>query len=191
MTEQTELYFKNRDEWRKWLEKNHTQSDGIWMVYYKKHTKKESVSYNDAVEEALCFGWIDSLIKSIDGERYKQKYTPRKKNSVWSDLNRKRVGKMIKEGKMTEAGLKLVDEAKKNGRWENAYAMKGKPEMPDDLLNALKKNKKAHENFMKFAPSHQNTYIYWLNSAKREETRKNRIEKIVNLVENNTKPGIM
>jgi uncharacterized protein YdeI (YjbR/CyaY-like superfamily) len=191
MTEQTELYFKNREDWRNWLEQNHLKSEGIWMVYFKKHTKKESIIYNEGVEEALCFGWIDSIIKSIDNERYKQKYTPRRKNSVWSVVNKKRVEKMIKEGKMTEAGLKLVEDAKKNGRWDKAYDNKVKPEMPVDLLEALKMNLKAYENFMKFAPGHQTTYIHWLNSAKREETKKSRIEKIINFALLNQKPGMM
>ncbi len=191
MTENKDFFFKNRQEWRKWLEKNHDKNDGIWVVYYKKHTKKESLSYNEAVEEALCFGWIDSQIKSVDSECYKQKYTPRRKDSVWSLVNKKRVEKMIKEGKMTEYGLKLIEEAKKNGKWDMAYGSRVQQEVPEDLIKALKKKKKAYENFMKFAPSHQTTYIYWLNSAKREETRKKRIEKIIEFSEKNTKPGML
>jgi uncharacterized protein YdeI (YjbR/CyaY-like superfamily) len=190
MSDQTEIFFKNRTEWRHWLEKNHLKSDGIWVIYLKKHTKKESLSYNEGVEEALCFGWIDSLVKTIDNECYKQKYTPRRKGSVWSEVNKKRVEKMIKEGKMTEAGLKPIEEAKKNGQWEKAYGSRQKPEMPEDLLEALKLNENAYANFMKFAPSHQTTYIYWLNSAKRSETREKRIMQIVKLSELNKKPGI-
>jgi uncharacterized protein YdeI (YjbR/CyaY-like superfamily) len=93
MPEQTEYFFKNRSECRDWLEQNHSKSDGILVVYFKKHTKKESLSFNEGVEESLCFEWIDSIVKSIDGERYKQKYTPRQKGSVWSNLNRKMVEK--------------------------------------------------------------------------------------------------
>jgi uncharacterized protein YdeI (YjbR/CyaY-like superfamily) len=191
MPEQTEFFFKNRSEWRQWLEQNHSKSDGIWVVYFKKHTKKESLSYNEGVEEALCFGWIDSIVKSIDSERYKQKYTPRRNGSVWSDVNRKRVEKMIKEGKMTHAGLKPIEEAKKNGQWEKAYGARIRPEMPEDLLVALQANKIALENFTKFAQSHQTTYIYWLNSAKRTETRNKRIAQIINFSEKNKKPGMM
>ena len=110
------LYVKDRDEWRKWLENNYDSENEIWLIYYKKHSDKIRIPYDDAVEEALCFGWIDSLVKSIDDEKYMQKYTPRKKNSVWSEYNVKRCEKMIKEGKMTNAGSKLIEEAKKNGQ---------------------------------------------------------------------------
>ena len=102
MDELERLSFKNRDEWRNWLKDYHNIAKGIWLIYYKKHTKKPSVYYNDAVEEALCFGWIDSLVKRIDDERYMQKYTPRNPNSSWSELNKQRVEKMIAEGKMTK-----------------------------------------------------------------------------------------
>lgn len=190
MSESGEFFFKTRLEWRQWLEQNHSTSPGIWVIYFKKHTKKETLSYNDGVEEALCFGWIDSQIKSIDNECYKQKYTPRRKGSVWSDLNKKRVEKMIKSGKMTKAGLKPIEEAKKNGQWEKAYGAKIMPEMPEDLLKALMENEKAHENFLKFSPSHQRTYIYWLNSAKRQDTRVKRVDKIIIFSEKNKKPGI-
>jgi uncharacterized protein YdeI (YjbR/CyaY-like superfamily) len=190
MPEQNGLFFSNRDEWRSWLELNHDKSDGIWVIYFKKNSGKKSLGYSEGVEEALCFGWIDSLVKSIDNERYKQKYTPRRKNSVWSEINRKRVEKMVNEGKMTAAGLKMIEEAKQNGHWQRAYGTAIKQEMPEDLIQALLKSKKAHEHFFKFAPGHQNTYIYWLNSAKRRETRLKRIEKIIKLSEENKKPGI-
>lgn len=99
------LYVKKRGEWRKWLEKNHQKESEIWLVYYKKHTKKPSIPYNDAVEEALCFGWIDSSEKRIDKERYAQRFTPRKPKSNWSESNKERVRKLIVQGKMTPAGL--------------------------------------------------------------------------------------
>jgi len=99
------LYLKNRDEWRRWLEKNHKREPEIWLIYYKKHTKKSSIPYNDAVEEALCFGWIDSTVKGIDGEKYAQRFSPRKPKSNWSEPNKERIERLIKEGKMTPAGL--------------------------------------------------------------------------------------
>jgi len=186
-----EILFTNREEWRNWLEKNHNKSKGIWMVYYKKHTLKESVNYNDAVEEALCFGWIDSIIKTIDNERYKQKYTSRRKNSVWSKLNKERVTKMIKEGKMTNFGLIKIEEAKKNGAWEKAYSVGTKQELPEDLKTELKKNQIAWQNFQNFAESYQNMYIFWLNNAKRAETREKRIKEIVKRVSENLKLGMV
>lgn len=185
------LYFENRFLWREWLIANHNNSEGIWMVYYKKQSKKKSISYGEAVEEALCFGWIDSRIKSIDNERYMQKYTPRRKNSLWSKVNRERVEKMIQEGKMTAFGMAKVEEAKKNGQWEKAYGARLKPEMPEDLRKALQKNEKAFYNFQNFPASSQTTYIYWLNSAKRPETREKRINNIVQFAFENRKPGII
>ena len=108
------LYVKNRDKWRQWLESNAAIEKDIWLIYYKKHTKKPTIAYPDAVEEALCFGWIDSTVKRIDEERYMQWFLPRKKTSKWSFLNKERAERMIKQNKMTEQGMKLIDEAKEN-----------------------------------------------------------------------------
>lgn len=103
------LYVTNRDDWRAWLNKNHKTEKEVWLIYYKNHTGKPTIPYDVAVEEALCFGWIDSIVKRIDDERYMQKFTPRKTNSNWSELNKKRVKKMIKEGRMTEAGMAKIN----------------------------------------------------------------------------------
>lgn len=185
------LFCKNRDEWRKWLEKNHQSEKEIWLIYYKKHTKKPTVKYNEAVEEALCFGWIDSTVKRIDDETYMQKYTPRKAKSVWSLVNKNRVKKLIKEGKMTKAGMDLVEIAKKNRNWEKAYSSKEKLEMPTNLLSALKANPIAFKNFNDFSPSNQLNYIGWILSAKREETIQKRINIVVSRCEKNEKPGML
>jgi len=185
------IYCKNRDEWRVWLEQNHTFTNEIWLIYFKKHTKKETVSYNDAVEEALCFGWIDSKVKSIDNETYMQKYSPRKPNSIWSLLNKNRVKKMIKKNKMTTAGMEKVNIAKKNGQWDKAYTTQKNMEIPNYLETALKKNKMAWLNFSNFARSYQNQYIYWVTNAKRIETREKRIAIIIERSEQNKKPQMM
>ncbi len=191
MTNPETLYVKDRNEWRSWLEKNYNSKSEIWLIYYKKHSSKPRIPYDDAVEEALCFGWIDSLVKTIDDEKYKQKYTPRKKNSVWSEHNVKRCEKMIQEGKMTDTGLLLIEEAKKNGKWQAAYSSKKIFEMPDYLESALKKNKTAWENFNNFAGSYKNNYIAWVISAKREETKEKRINEVVKRSALNQKPGMM
>lgn len=185
------LFCKNRNEWRAWLEQNHSLYKEIWLIYYKKHTKKPTVSYNDAVEEALCFGWIDSLVKSIDTETYMQKYTPRKPKSVWSLANVKRVAKMIKENKMTQAGLDIIEIAKNNGQWDKAYSSKTQFEIPQELLKALKANPTAFKNFYNFPPSSQNNYVGWILSAKKEETIKRRVAFVVNRSEKNLKPGMI
>lgn len=185
------IYCKNQDEWRTWLEKNHNIIKEIWLVYYKKHTKKPTVLYNEAVEEALCFGWIDSIIKSIDEETYMQKYTPRNDKSMWSLVNKKRVEKLIQEKKMTKAGLEKIEAAKKNGKWEKTNTPKDKLIMPENLFLALLKNPTALSNFENFSPSNRQIYIGWILSAKREETIQKRIDIVVQRSENNEKPGMM
>ncbi len=186
-----ELYVTNRNEWRDWLENNYDSENEIWLIYYKKHTGKPSIPYDDAVEEALCFGWIDSIVKRIDDEKYTQKYTPRKKKSIWSSLNKKRAKKMIKLGLMTEAGMSKIEDAKKNGEWYKADSPENEPELQPELRKALNANKKARENFNNLAPSYQKQFIGWISSAKREETRAKRIKETVRLSEQNKKPGMM
>ena len=175
------LYVTNRDDWRAWLEKNYDTAKEIWLIYYKKHSGKPRIPYDDAVEEALCFGWIDSIIKRIDDEKYMQKYTPRRDRSLWSAHNKRRALKMIREGCMTEAGQAKIEEAKKNGRWQNPTSSPGTPPIPPDLKKALAANKKAREYFNRLAPSHQSRYVWWITSAKREATRQKRIEETVRL----------
>jgi len=183
------LYLTNRKDWRAWLEKNYEKKKGIWLIYYKKHTNKPTIPYDDAVEEALCFGWIDITVKRIDDEKHVQRYSPRKLRSVWSQNNITRVKKMIKEGKMTKAGLKKYDFGMKNKL--EAPATDNNIKVPEDLQDALKNNKIAQENFSNLAPSYRIMYIYWIISAKREDTRKRRIEKAVNLLKESKKPWEM
>ncbi len=170
---------KNRDEWREWLKENHSRANGIWVVYHKKHTGKPSVYYNEAVEEALCYGWIDSIVKRIDDERYMQKYTPRNPKSSWSTSNKKRVEKMILEGKMTEAGMRLVNIAKQNGKWDEAIKSHLNYVLSEDLLEILKKDKAAFATYEKLPPSHKNKYASCIMSAKKEETKIRRIKKMI------------
>ncbi|MFC2027470.1 YdeI family protein [Chloroflexota bacterium] len=184
------LHFINRDDWRLWLEENHAAQKEIWLVFYKKHTGKPSLSYDDAVEEALCFGWIDGIMKRIDDEKHAIRYSPRKNNSVWSKSNKKSVERMIKQGRMTEAGLAKVRAAKQSGEWQNATIREDLIEIPDDLIKALAANDSARKNFYHLAPSYKKQFIYWIMDAKREETRRKRIEEIVRLAQENKKPGM-
>lgn len=179
------LYVTNRKDWRNWLKKNYRTAKEIWLIYYKKHTKKATIPYDDAVEEALCFGWIDSTVKRIDEEVYVQRYTPRRPNSILSDLNRRRIEKMIKQKKMTKAGLEKI----RNIKPEN-HIPRTMP-MPPDLKKALAANTKAQENFNKFSPSGRKQYIWWVTSAKREDTRKKRIKETVKRALQNKKAGIV
>ncbi len=183
------LFMKSKSEWREWLERNHHKEQGVWLLFHKKHTGKPGLSYEDAVEEALCFGWIDSTLRRIDKEKHVIRFSPRRKRSVWSEINRRRVEKLMREGKMAAAGLAKVEEAKKSGKWFTAYTSKGKPTIPSDLREALMRDKKAWQNFNNFAPSYQNIYIHWVLSAKREETRKRRINQVVERSARNLKPG--
>jgi len=185
-----QLYVTSREEWREWLENNYDKEKEVWLIYYKKHTGKARIPYDDAVEEALCFGWIDSIVKRIDEEKYIQKYTPRKDKSIWSELNKARARKMIKQKRMTEAGLAKIDAAKKNGEWQKKISNIDATELPPDLKKALAANKKAKENFAGFTPSQRKQYVWWILSAKREETRKKRVMETVKRAAKNIKPGI-
>jgi uncharacterized protein YdeI (YjbR/CyaY-like superfamily) len=179
------LLFRNRKEWRHWLEKNHTILTEVWLIHYKKSSSNESVNHFDAVEEALCFGWIDSKLKKIDEERFILKYSPRKPKSVWSEI----AEKMISLGKMTPAGFGKIEVAKKQGFWDTAYTNLIKERLPSDLKKALMINKTAWNNFQHFANSYRNMYIDWVKNAKTEKTRKKRISAVVKRSFNNTKPG--
>jgi len=182
---------KNREEWRHWLEENHTSRHGIWLIYYKKPSGKSRIPYNDAVEEALCFGWIDSKIKRVNDDYYIQWFTPRRPGSRWSDLNISRVKKLIKEGRMRQEGLSVY----KEGIWKPRRIDNVKSEanlsVPDDLMSALRNNPEAFNNFMNFPQGSRKLYVFWLNDAKRPETRQSRILKIVNNSEKNIKAGMM
>jgi uncharacterized protein YdeI (YjbR/CyaY-like superfamily) len=182
--------FKNRSEWREWLEENHQTEQEVWLVYYKVHTGKQSVRQAHAVEEALCFGWIDSLVKRIDDEQYMQKYTPRREGSNWSASNKRRVKKLIENGRMTPAGMEKIEQAKRDGSWNRLDEFYDHPVVPSDLKSALEENKEAEQNFANFTTSQKNQYLWWLKSAKRADTRVRRIKEIVHRAEKNIKPGI-
>jgi len=176
------LYFTNRDAWRAWLEEHHATAKEAWLLHYKKHTGKPGLSLEEAVEEALCFGWIDSVLKPIDEEKYALRYSPRKKGSVWSETNKRRVRKLIKQGRMTEAGLAKVREAKANGEWRAAALREDTTNIPADLKQALKANPQARRSFDRLAPSHKKQVIHWITSAKTDTTRQRRIQETVRLV---------
>lgn len=184
------LYVASRDAWRAWLRHNHDSAKEVWVIYYKKHTGKPSIPYDDSVEEALCFGWVDSIIKRIDDEKFARKFTPRKAKSRWSEANKKRARKMIKEGKMTETGLEKIREAEKSGEWLRAPPVRRELVIPPYMKAALVRNKKALENFNKLAKSHKRQYVGWITSAKREETRKRRLAEVIRLLEKSEKLGM-
>jgi len=183
------LYVTNRNDWRTWLEKNHDTEKEIWLIYYKKHREKPSIPYADSVEEALCFGWIDSIIKRIDDEKFLRKFTPRKDKSKWSELNKKRARKMIKEGKMTEVGLtkidqKILDEKEGNPVQKKEFVI------PPEIEKKIRKNEKAWKNFNDLAPCYKRQYIGWVASTKKEQTRERRLKELISVLEEGKKLGM-
>jgi len=182
------IYAKDRHEWRRWLEGNHDKASEIYLVFYKLSTKKPTVTYEEAVEEALCFGWIDGIRKGLDVETYMNRFTPRKPKSMWSVVNKDRVERLLAEGKMTEAGLKLVEIAKQNGQWDAAYQLKTKQEIPQDLDDALEANEAALIFFRSLSNTNQFIYIRQLEKIKNPALRAERLARIIKLCERELKP---
>jgi uncharacterized protein YdeI (YjbR/CyaY-like superfamily) len=173
------LEFEDRDQWRRWLEKNHTTETEAWLILYKVKYQDQGLTLDGAIEEALCFGWIDGKLKSLDEKRFQLRFSPRKRNSIWAVSNIRRVEKLIAEGKMTEAGYQKISEAKENGEWEAALRREQVDIIPEDLERRLQKIKGAISAYRSLPDSRKKQYIYWLQSAKREETKHRRIEKII------------
>ncbi len=185
-----QVYLKTRKAWRDWLHHNHDKSLGIWLVFYKKHTGKATLAYGEAVEEALCFGWIDSIIKRIDDEKYARKLTPRQTGSRWSALNKKRIVKLGELGLITEAGDAKVQEAKESGMWDSPDRLQISLELPKELERALARNNDAKRFFDQLAPSYQKQFIGWIAVAKRPETKKRRLKESIALLEQGEKLGM-
>lgn len=182
--------FRCGEEWRRWLHENHGGENEVWVVIQKVRSPDEGLRYEEAVDEAMCFGWIDGVMRRLNDHEFVQRFSPRRQRSIWSRINRDRAERLIEEGKMTGEGLRAIEEAKSNGRWDKAYTSREPPETPDDLLEALKGNPEAHRNFMGFPNSARFMYIHWINDAKRVETRARRIKRVVERAEQNKKPGI-
>jgi uncharacterized protein YdeI (YjbR/CyaY-like superfamily) len=177
------LYVTSREEWRAWLKKHYKSETEVWLIYYKKHTGRPRIPYDHAVEEALCFGWIDSIGKRMDDARFAQKFTPRRDCTNWSNLNKQRVRKLIREGRMTKAGLAKVDLVTLG---EETPAKPGKADL-DDLPRILKQalvaNAKAWENFRNLTPYRRQSYVQLIMDARKEETRERRLRQAISLLE--------
>jgi uncharacterized protein YdeI (YjbR/CyaY-like superfamily) len=178
------LEFEDRDQWRSWLEVNHATKREAWLLIYKKKYQELGLALYEAVEEALCFGWIDGTLSPLDERRYALRFSPRTKNSIWSMRNIQRVEKLMADGKMTDAGMLKVAEAKANGEWEAALRREQVDSLPQDLEKALRKREGGLSAYQALPASRKKLYIYWLQSAKREETKQRRIQKIVEEVLN-------
>jgi uncharacterized protein YdeI (YjbR/CyaY-like superfamily) len=181
------FYPTNRGEWRNWLRENHATKQSIWLIYYKKKSTIPSISYSDAVEEALCFGWIDSKAKAIDSEKSRQYFCRRKPKRVWSRVNKAKVEALIEAGQMTEAGYASIEIAKQNGSWtilDEAEALN----IPKDLENAFGNYPGSENYFLSLSRSDKRNILQWLVLAKRPETRVKRINEITELAAQKLKP---
>jgi uncharacterized protein YdeI (YjbR/CyaY-like superfamily) len=175
--------------WRAWLEAHHATEREVWLTLLKVHVDRPSVSYEEAVQEALCFGWIDGMLRRIDDQSHMIRFTPRKPGSVWAPSNKARVERLMAEGRMTPAGIALVDEAKRRGEWERADAREDVTNVPDDLAAALDADATASAAWRRLPPSHKKQYLYWIGEAKRPETRVRRVTATVTRVREGRRPG--
>lgn len=173
------LCFRSSSEFRTWLAKNHRQSDGIWLRIFKKDSGESTITYNEALDEALCFGWIDGQKQRHDEVSWRQRFTPRRPTSGWSKLNTQHAERLIQARRMKAAGRAQVDAAKKDGRWAAAYDSPSKATVPQDFLAALRKNKKAHAFFESLNKANRYAIAYRLQTAKKPETKQRRMEMIL------------
>tara|TARA_A100000171_G_scaffold29254_1_gene27381 strand:+ start:415 stop:996 length:582 start_codon:yes stop_codon:yes gene_type:complete len=178
---------KSRAEWREWLAKNHTSEQSVWLVYFRTSTKVASLTWSEAVDEALCFGWIDSTKKTIDEERYMQYFSKRKPNSMWSRVNKEKVAQLIQNNQMTQAGLASIETAKQNGSWTFLDEIEALV-IPEDLKVALAHHKGATDYFDGLSKSAKKILLHWVISAKRTETRQKRVSEIAENANENLKP---
>jgi uncharacterized protein YdeI (YjbR/CyaY-like superfamily) len=185
--EQPVMFFATQEEFRAWLEAEHATSDGIWTKFAKKASGITSLNYDEALDVALCFGWIDGQTKRLDDTYYLQRWTPRRKRSPWSQRNVDKVGALIEAGLMQPAGQAEIDRAKADGRWERAYGGAKNATVPDDLQAALDANPKAAEFFATLRGSARYAILYRLQDARKPETRQRRLAKFVGMLERGEK----
>ena len=182
------LDVRTRAQWHAWLEKHHASLAEIWLVFHKQHTSKESIGYEDAVEEALCFGWIDSLVRRLDADRFARKFTPRKPDSRWSDVNRRRYASLEKRGLLMDAGRANAPAGKR------AYTLRQRRPLdapvPTYIERAFKADPAAWRFFETLAPSYRRAYVGWIDAAKREETRERRLREAVARLAKGEKLGL-
>ena len=177
------IAFQTQKKWRDWLSKNHSKADGVWLRLYKKNSTVKSINHNLALDEALCFGWIDGQAKGYDEESYLQKFTPRRKRSIWSKINTEKAEQLIKDDKMHSAGLAEIEKAKADGRWEKAYDSPANMKIPSDFLKQISKKPKAHSFFKTLNKTNLYSIAWRLQTAKKPETREKRIKAIIEMLE--------
>ena len=181
------LPFENKKQWADWLAKQHDKSTGLWLKLGKKSSGFPSVTYEEALDAALCYGWIDGQKKGFDEKYWLQKFTPRGPKSIWSKINTEKAEKLIASGEMKPAGLKAIEAAKKDGRWDAAYASQKNSSIPEDFQAALDKNKKAKAFFATLKSAERYSFLFRIQTAKKAETRAKRIQQFVEMLEKNEK----
>lgn len=187
-TKITEQYYPTTPtDWRNWLHKYHANKSGVWVIYYKKATQKPTITWSEAVDAALCYGWIDSIKKTINSEKYMQYFSPRKNTSIWSKINKEKIEKLTKAGLMSDAGLAAIDIAKQNGSW-SMYDDVENLILPPRLKLAFENNNDAHDYYQNLSKSKKKMILYWVISAKREATVSKRIADIIESCKVHTLP---
>ena len=179
--------FSGKEKWSDWLARQHDKSTGIWLKLAKKDSGIKSITYEEALDVALCYGWIDGQKKGFDDKYWLQKFTPRGAKSIWSRINTEKTEKLIASGEMKPAGLKAIEAAKKDGRWDAAYASQKTISIPDDFQAALDKNEKAKTFFASLKSSERYSFLFRLHHAKKPETRTRQIQKFVEMLEKGEK----
>ena len=183
--DQPVMLFASQKDWEKWLSKNHSIASGVWVRLAKKASALKSVNYAEALEVALCYGWIDGQKKSYDADSSLQKFTPRRPKSIWSKINREKAEVLITAGKMKPAGLLAIEKAKQDGRWDAAYDSQSKATVPEDFQMELDKNKKAKEFFATLKSVNRYAILFRIQTAKKAETRARRIQQFIEMLERN------
>lgn len=181
------ILFEQPQDWADWLDERHTTSTGLWLQLAKKASGIQSITYDEALEVALCYGWIDGQKRSYDDATWLQKFTPRGRKSIWSKINREKVEKLIENGRMKPAGLKAVEAARQDGRWEAAYDSQSKATVPDDLQAELDKNPEAKAFFATLNSQNRYAILHRLQTAKKAETRARRIQQFIEMLAKNEK----
>lgn len=183
------IYFKSQKELHTWLLKNHNKAGELFIGFYKKATGKKSITYPEALDEALCFGWIDGVRKSLDEERYMIRFTPRKKSSIWSAININRINELVKTGAVHESGLKTFTE--RDMKRQKIYSYENKVKnLSKEFEARFMRNKKAWENFIKMAPSYKRTVSYWVMNAVKDETKLRRLKELIEVSAKGEKPSV-
>jgi uncharacterized protein YdeI (YjbR/CyaY-like superfamily) len=186
-TELPVLPFASKKKWSDWLAKQHKKSNGIWLKLAKKSSGIPSVTYEEAVDAALCYGWIDGQKKSYDDAYWLQKFTPRGPKSIWSKINTEKAERLIASGEMQPAGLKAIEEARQDGRWEAAYASQKNISVPEDFQLALDRNAKAKAFFSTLKSAERYSILFRIHNARKPETRAKRIQQFIEMLERNEK----